>query len=467
MAKQWLFKGHDSAAISELARSASVDMVVAQLLYGREITNRDEISRFLEARFSDLREPELLPGIVDASQKIYAAVTAKTPITVYGDYDADGMTGTSILFNCLRLLGADVQYFVPNRLEDSYGLSCEAIEKLAQRGRKMLVSVDCGIGSIREAERCRELGIELIITDHHRMGETLPLASAIVHPAHPGHQYPFHGLCGAGVAFKLAWALCQHASQAKKVSIALRDFLLQATTLAAIGTVADVVPLLDENRLIVRHALKLMQEHAPLGLKALLKQTKLHEKNVLTAEDIAFTIAPRLNAAGRLGQAQLGIELMTTQDPKRAETLAEYIDRLNADRESLERSIVIAATKQAKEQFDIENDSALVLSAPGWHLGVIGVVASRLSEKFHRPVVIIGMDPIGQKPATGSARSQGIIDLHSTLELCREHLVSCGGHAAAAGLFLAVVCGQAAAVCLFLAVACGHAAAACLFLATA
>jgi len=434
MAKQWLFKGHDSAAIKELARSASVDMVVAQLLYGREITNRDEISRFLEARFSDLREPELLPGIVDASQRIYAAVTAKTPITVYGDYDADGMTGTSILFNCLRLLGADVQYFVPNRLEDSYGLSCDAIEKLAQRGRKMLVSVDCGIGSIREAERCRELGIELIITDHHRMGETLPLASAIVHPALPGHQYPFHGLCGAGVAFKLAWALCQHASQAKKVSIALRDFLLQATTLAAIGTVADVVPLLDENRLIVRHALKLMQEHAPLGLKALLKQTKLHEKKGLTAEDIAFTIAPRLNAAGRLGQAQLGIELMTTQDPKRAETLAEYIDRLNADRESLERSIVIAATKQAKEQFDIESDSALVLSAPGWHLGVIGVVASRLSEKFHRPVVIIGMDPIGQKPATGSARSQGIIDLHSTLELCREHLVSCGGHAAAAGL---------------------------------
>jgi single-stranded-DNA-specific exonuclease len=434
MAKQWLFKGHDSAAISELARSASVDMVVAQLLYGREITATDEISRFLEARFSDLREPELLPGIVDASRRIYAAVMAKTPITVYGDYDADGMTGTSILFNCLRLLGADVQYFVPNRLEDSYGLSCDAIEKLAQRGRKMLVSVDCGIGSIREAERCRELGIELIITDHHRMGETLPLACAIVHPALPGHEYPFHGLCGAGVAFKLAWALCQRASQAKKVSIALRDFLFQATTLAAIGTVADVVPLLDENRLIVRHALKLMQEHAPLGLKALLKQTKLHEKKVLTAEDIAFTIAPRLNAAGRLGQAQLGIELMTTQDPKRAETLAEYIDRLNADRESLERSIVIAATKQAKEQFDIENDSALVLSAPGWHLGVIGVVASRLSEKFHRPVVIIGMDPIGQKPATGSARSQGIIDLHSTLESCREHLVSCGGHAAAAGL---------------------------------
>ena len=434
MAKKWLFKGHDSAAILELANKSSVEPVVAQLLLNRGITEHLSIGTFLEARFADLREPELLPGVQVASERIYAAIQAKTPITVYGDYDADGMTGTSILFSCLRLLGAEVQYYVPNRLEDSYGLSCDSIQKLAQRGRKMIISVDCGIGSIQEAELCRELGIDLIITDHHRMSEQLPDALAIVHPALPGYDYPFHGLCGAGVAFKLAWALCQHASQAKKVSTALREFLFQATTLAALGTVADVVPLLDENRIIVRHALKLMQQYGPLGLKALIKQTKLDQKSILTAEDIAFTLAPRLNAAGRLGQAQLGIELLTTQDPQRAAVLAEYIDRLNGDRESLERSIVIAATKQAKEQFDIENDSAFVLAGSGWHLGVIGVVASRLSEKFHRPVVIIGMDSTGQKAATGSARSQGIIDLHATLEKCREHLVTCGGHAAAAGL---------------------------------
>ncbi|HUP79319.1 MAG TPA: single-stranded-DNA-specific exonuclease RecJ [Pirellula sp.] len=434
MAKQWLFKGHDSAAILELAKKSSVEPVVAQLLLNRGITQHHAIDAFLEARFSDLREPELLPGSQAASKRIYAAIQDKIPITVYGDYDADGMTGTSILFSCLRLLGAEVQYFVPNRLEDSYGLSCDSIQKLAQRGRKMIISVDCGIGSIKEAELCRELGIDLIITDHHRMSEQLPDALAIVHPALPGYNYPFHGLCGAGVAFKLAWAICQHASQAKKVSTALREFLVQATTLAAIGTVADVVPLLDENRIIVRHALKLMQQHGPLGLKALMKQTKLDQKSALTAEDIAFTLAPRLNAAGRLGQAQLGIELLTTQDPQRAAVLAEYVDRLNGDRESLERSIVIAATKQAKEQFDIENDSAFVLAGPGWHLGVIGVVASRLSEKFHRPVVIIGMDSTGQKPATGSARSQGIIDLHATFRLCHEHLLTCGGHAAAAGL---------------------------------
>ena len=434
MAKQWQFKGHDSAAILALAKQSSVEPVIAQLLLNRGITEHRSIDSFLEARFSDLREPDLLPGVLAASERIYAAVKDKTPITVYGDYDADGMTGTSILFSCLRLLGAEVQYYVPNRLEDSYGLSCDSIHKLAQRGRKMIISVDCGIGSIKEAELCRELAIDLIVTDHHRISEQLPDAVAIVHPALPGTDYPFHGLCGAGVAFKLAWAICQHASQAKKVSTALREFLFQATTLAALGTVADVVPLLDENRIIVRHALKLMQEHGPLGLKALIKQTKLDQKSSLSAEDIAFTLAPRLNAAGRLGQAQLGIELLTTQDPQRATVLAEYIDRLNGDRESLERSIVIAATKQAKEQFDIENDSAFVLAGHGWHLGVIGVVASRLSEKFHRPVVIIGMDSTGQKPATGSARSQGIIDLHATLQQCREHLLTCGGHAAAAGL---------------------------------
>jgi single-stranded-DNA-specific exonuclease len=434
MSKHWLFKGHDSAAILQLAKRAQLEPVVAQLLLNRGIIAQDSIDRFLEARFSDLREPDLLPGMLDASERIYAAITAKTPITIYGDYDADGMTGTAILFNCLRLLGADVQYFVPNRLEDSYGLSCDSIEKLAQRGRKMIISVDCGIGSMREAELCRELQVDLIITDHHKLSEQLPNACGIIHPALPGFDYPFHGLCGAAVAFKLAWAICQHASQAKKVTAALRDFLLQATTLAALGTVADVVPLLDENRIIVRHALKLMKEHSPLGLKALMLQTKLDQKNTLSAEDIAFTLAPRLNAAGRLGQAQLGVELLTTQDPKRAATLAEYIDRLNVDRESLERSVVIAATKQAKEQFDIENDSALVLAGPGWHLGVIGVVASRLSEKYHRPVVIIGMDSTGQKPATGSARSQGIIDLHATLQQCTDHLLSCGGHAAAAGL---------------------------------
>jgi single-stranded-DNA-specific exonuclease len=434
MAKQWIFKAHDAAAIADLAGSARIEPVIAQLLLGRGIVEPKLVSSFLESRFADLRDPDLLPGITEAAVRIVAAIESKTPITVYGDYDADGMTGASILFSCLRLLQADVQYFLPNRLEDSYGLSCESIRRLAALGRKLIVSVDCGIGSIDEAILCRELGLDLIVTDHHRIGETIPNATVVVHPALRGAAYPFHGLCGAGVAFKLAWAICQESCRAKKVSAPLREFLLQATTMAAIGTIADVVPLLDENRILVHHALKRIHECAPLGLRALIRQAKLADKATLSAEDIAFSIAPRLNAAGRLGQAQLGVELLTTQDASRAQALAEYIDRLNTDRESLERSVVLAASKQVKEQYSVEEDSALVLAAPGWHLGVIGVAASRLSEKFFRPVVVIGMDSTGQKHATGSARSQGIVDLYAILLQCQEHLVSCGGHAAAAGL---------------------------------
>jgi single-stranded-DNA-specific exonuclease len=434
MTKQWRYRGFDAAAIQHLAKTAGVETVVAQLLFQRGITDPGFIQTFLEPKFSELREPLLLPNMGLASERIYRAVQDRIPIVVYGDYDADGMCGTAILYNCLKMLRADVQYYIPNRLEDSYGLSCEALSKLHQRGRRLVISVDCGIGSVAEASHCRELGLELIVTDHHTIGETLPDASAIVHPALPDFGYPFHGLCGGGVAFKLAWALCQLDSQDKRVTPAHRQFLLESTCIAAIATVADVVPLVDENRIIVRSALKLLLQNAPLGLKALMERAKLHTKSSLAAEDIAFTLAPRLNAAGRLGQAQLGVELLTTQDPERAKALAEYLDRLNSDRESLERSVTLAATKQIKEQFDVENDPALVVHGAGWHLGVIGVVAGRLAEKFHRPVVVVGLDPLGQKPGTGSARSAGVVNLYEAFQDCREHLVSCGGHAAAAGL---------------------------------
>jgi single-stranded-DNA-specific exonuclease len=434
MAKKWIFRGVDMAASQALAERACTDLVVAQLLYQRGITDPEYITGFLDPKFSDLREPALLPNLSMAAERIYRAVIDKTPITIYGDYDADGMCGTAILFNGLKLLGADVQYYIPNRLEDAYGLSCQSLEKLAERGRKLVVSVDCGIASVKEAERCRELGIELIVTDHHTIGTQLPSATHIVHPALPGHGYPFHGLCGAAVAFKLAWGICQLASQSNKVNEAQRTYLLEATCLAAVATIADVVPLLDENRILVKSALKLMLQQPPLGLSELIKQSGLSQTSMLTAENIAFKIAPRINAAGRLGQAQLGVELLTTRDPERAKTLAEYLGRLNEDRDSLERSVTLAATKQLKEQFDADQDSAFVLSGAGWHLGVIGVVAGRIADKYHRPTVMIGLDPMGQKPGTGSARSQGIVDLHAVLCECRDHLISCGGHAAAAGL---------------------------------
>lgn len=434
MPKRWVFRGHDSKDFLLLAQRAGIDPIVSQLLSGRGITDPLQARSFLEARFADLRDPSLLPGIDAACDRILKGIRDREPIAVYGDYDADGMTATAILLQCLELLGADVTYFVPNRLEDNYGLNSEAIERLAQRGRRLIISVDCGISAVEEAQRCKDLGVDLIITDHHRCGDRLPEAVSIVHPGLPGTEYPFPGLCGAGVAFKLAWRLCQLVANSQRVDETQRAFLMSAMGLAALGTVADVVPLVDENRILVRNALPYLQKLAPLGLKAVLKLTGLDTKSALSAEDLAFTLSPRLNAAGRLGQAQLGVELLTTRDPQRADMLAQYLDRLNSDRESLERSMALAASKQAREQYDLTSEPALVLHSPGWHVGVIGIVASRLAEKFQRPVVIISSDPTGQKHATGSGRSAGMVDLHEAFQACREHLIGCGGHAAAAGL---------------------------------
>ncbi len=434
MQRRWRWIPSDTRALDDLMKAANVSAIVAQMLLARGVHETNSISAFLDPKLTDLRDPELLPGLTSAADKLFAAVTARRSIVVYGDYDADGMTATAILVSCLRMLNADVTYYVPNRLEDGYGLSSEALRKLAERGKQTIVSVDCGIGSVEEAETCLELGLELIITDHHQIGERLPNAAAIVHPMLPGTSYPFHGLCGAGVAFKLAWALCQRHSNSSRVTPELREFLMQAIGFAAIGTIADVVPLLDENRALVKHGLNSLHKRPSIGLQRLLKVAKLGEKSEITSENVAFGIAPRLNAAGRLGQAQLAVELMTTVDPARAEALAVYLDKLNGDRDTLERSVQLAASKQAKEQFDLENDPALVLAGPGWHLGVIGIVAGRLAEKYHRPTIVIAMDPIGKKPATGSARSAGCVNLHATLESCRDHLVSYGGHAAAAGL---------------------------------
>lgn len=434
MAKRWRFLQHDADRIAALESCAGISPILAQLLLGRGITHPDEVQAFLDVKLTGLRDPELLPGVREAADRVYAAITARRRICIYGDYDADGMTATALLFNCLRLLGADVGYHVPNRLDEGYGLNDEALRRLASHGTSMVISVDCGIGSIAQALTARDAGLELIITDHHQFGDRLPEAAAVVHPRLPGSLYPFGGLCGAGVAFKLAWALCQRASNAQRVSPPMREFLLSAMGLAALGTVADVVPLLDENRILVHHGLTSLRQSTLTGVAALLEVTALNKKAYLASEDVGFTLAPRLNAAGRLGQAQLGVELLTTQSADRAKALAEYIHQLNSSRESLERSIYLAANKMVKERFDPGHDPAFVLAGVGWHQGVIGIVAGRLAEKYHRPVVMISLDSVGSRPATGSARSPCGVDLCAALGACSEHLMGYGGHAAAAGL---------------------------------
>lgn len=434
MNKLWRFRPHDRDCIARLQRATGLPAVVVQLLACRGLDDPEAARSFIDAKLAGLRDPLELPGCQAAVERIMAAVERREAIAIYGDYDVDGVAATSIIWLCLKLLGANVSYYIPHRMEEGYGLNAEALSQLAQQGAKLVITVDCGVTAVDEVRHAASLGVDVVITDHHQMKPELPQGCPIVHPALPGTDYPFHGLSGAGVAFKLAWALCKCASRSAKVSPPMRDFLLQATALAALGTVADVVPLVDENRIIVRHGLRSLRERPTVGLAALMKVAQQDRKPELSAEDIAFGLAPRLNAAGRLGQAQLAVELLVTDSPVRAQSLAEYINELNSSRQSLERSIYLRAHKQAQEEFNPADDAALVLADHGWHPGVIGIVAGRVAEKFHRPVVMISFDELGVKPGVGSARSIPGFDLHAALTACAEHLVSYGGHRAAAGL---------------------------------
>jgi single-stranded-DNA-specific exonuclease len=455
MTKRWRIHAHDPDCIASLQRAVEIPAVVAQLLICRGITDPQRARSFLDPRLSDLRDPEALPGCREAARLVHQAVRQQRRIVVYGDYDVDGMAGTAILYLCLRLLGAEASYYIPHRIDEGYGLHNEAVQSWASRAG-LMITVDCGISSVQQADLARQLGLELIVTDHHEPGAELPACAAIVHPRLPGSDYPFGSLSGSGVAFKLAWAICQQASGAQKVSPRMKDFLVQAVGLAALGTVADVVPLLDENRVLVHHGLESLARCPTLGLATLCQVAKVQPRREpggrggaspgrvppavspavvrLDSDDVAFALAPRLNAAGRLGQPQLAVELLVTDRPERARELAQYIDQLNASRQTLERSIQLAAAKQIKERFDPAEDAALVLAERGWHPGVIGIVAGRLAEKHHRPVVLIAWDALGARPGIGSARSIPGFDLHAALASCGEHLAAHGGHAAAAGL---------------------------------
>ncbi|QDT42969.1 Single-stranded-DNA-specific exonuclease RecJ [Gimesia alba] len=434
MTQKWRFAPHDESQIRGLSSEMRISPLLAQVLIARGLRDALSARSFIDARMSELLEPCSMPGVEQAAERIIAALNEKRRITIYGDYDVDGMTATSILLQCITLANGQCDYFIPNRLDDGYGLNCDAVRELYEEDpQRLLITVDCGITSVKEAALAKELGLELIITDHHQMGEAFPDADCLVHPRLPDSNYEFPHLCGAGVALKLAWAVCQKLGDGQKASPKMREYLKCAVGLAAIGTIADVVPLLGENRILVRYGLGALAELAPLGLQELMKVAEIKSGQTLDTEDIGFALAPRLNAAGRLGQARLAVELLTTNNQDRATQLAAYLDELNKNRRTVERRILKQAREMVEENEEWNDHPTLVLAHQDWHPGVIGIVANRVAEHFEKPTVLIALDA-NSRTGQGSARSFAGFDLHAGFSSCAAHLIRYGGHQAAAGL---------------------------------
>lgn len=439
--RTWRLLPHDRPKAERLARVLQLSPLVAQLLLNRGIDAPEPARRFLDAPISGLHPPRLLPGLDEAVERISRAVEARQRICVYGDYDVDGVTGSAILLQMLRLLGAKPDLYLPHRLTEGYGLNREALRQIAANGNQLVITVDCGIASLAEAEEARRLGLQLIITDHHEMKAELPAADVLVHPRLPGSGYPFGGLCGAGVALKLAWGLAMRKCGGERVSEIYREALLEAVGLAALGVIADVVPLQDENRILVRYGLDRLARRPPAGILALCEAAQL-DPTALRAADIGYKIAPRINAAGRLGQAQVAVELLTTGRRERAVDLARHLERLNADRQKLERETVQRA-KQLVESERRDHDPALILASADWHGGIVGIVAGRLAELYGRPALMVTLpkalaaeDGEPARVATGSGRSIAGVALHEALTACGDLLLGHGGHEAAAGFRL-------------------------------
>ena len=427
--KQWVIRPADSRA-AQLAKSLKVSPLLAQVLINRGVTDAQAGSVFLRPRLNQLIAPEKMPGVEKAIPFIKQAVKNKEKITVYGDYDVDGITGVAILWQILTLLGADVDYYIPHRIDEGYGLNEEAIQSLADSGTKLLVTVDCGATAFESARLAGQLGLKLVITDHHQPDAELPKAVAVVHPA-LDVSYPNQDSSGSMVAFKLAWARANQVKIGAKLEPLLREFMINATTLAAMGTVADVMDLRGENRILTSYGLKSLPHCQLCGIQALIESASLTGQG-LDSFHIGFRLAPLLNAAGRMGHARLAVELITTDSPVRATQIAEYLKEQNVQRRQCERRILKQACQMIVEQgLNHPDQKSIVLASPDWHTGVIGIVASRIVDKYHRPTILINSQA---DIAQGSARSIPGFDILNAISKCSELLASFGGHKMASGV---------------------------------
>src|SRR4051795_1988572 len=420
---------YDYGEVRRLAAELSLAEPVAVTLVRRGYRTVDAARRFLEAR--EEHHPLEFDGMEEVCGRILSIARDKGRITVHGDYDVDGVTSTAILVSTLRSLRAECDWLIPDRLADGYGLTMGSVEKLRSRGTDLVITVDCGIGSVEEVAAARAAGIDVVVTDHHLPGDELP-DCPIVHPI--VSEYPFEGLCAAGVAHKLAIALCDAAGRGVVETVAgRRHFCDRNLDLVALATVADMVPLVGENRRLVREGLRLLRDGPRVGLRALMAVASV-DPETIDAGALGFRLAPRINAAGRLYRADAGVELMLTDDSDRAASIAAELDKANAERRFTERKAVEGA-ERARSALPpkLADAPALVLAGEDWHPGVVGIAASRLAERHFKPTILLSID--GDR-AKGSARSIPGFDLVAALAATAEHLTRYGGHRAAAGLEL-------------------------------
>jgi len=439
--KRWNMPQVDAEAARRLADRLNTSPLLAQVLLNRGLSDVESCQGFLRPSLKSLHEPAGLPNLQIAAGRIAQAIRDGRQIVIYGDYDVDGITATSILWHAITVLGGKVSYYIPHRIEEGYGLNAEAIAQICDQGAGLIVTVDCGITARGPAQVAAERGVDLIITDHHEWHERaddngvrvadLPVCHSIVHPRLGGSDYPNPYLCGAGVAFKVAWGIGQAMSNSAKVDDSFRAFLMEATALAALGTIADVVPLVGENRILAYFGLGGLKQSKLHGLQALIESAGLSGQK-LDSYHVGFLLAPRLNACGRMGHARLAVQMLTDADRAKSLEIAQYLETQNRQRQQIERKILEEALGQIQSRGqDPQESRSIVLGSPNWQPGVIGIVASRLVDRFNRPAIMVAMtNGHGQ----GSGRSIAGFHLSRALEACHEYLEAYGGHEMAAGL---------------------------------
>lgn len=429
MEKEWItppgLSADEKLHLSEVSEALKCPPMISELLFRQGLKTEQEIRDFFTPRLEHQHDPFLFEDMDKAVTRILKAIDNHERITIYGDYDVDGTTATALLLLGLRKLGADIDFYIPHRMIDGYGLSLGSLDQLKENGSSLIISVDCGVNALEEIAAINAMGMEIIITDHHNPKEELPQALATINPKLPHTGYPFPHLAGVGVAFKLLMAIYQ------RLGIQTDESTLKYLDLVAVGTIADIVPLTGENRVFASIGLQHLIDKKNLGLNALIQIAGMNHKT-LDTNDIVFGIAPRINAAGRMGSAALAVELLISCEEKQSDELAEVIERQNSLRQQLDQRTFHEACEIIDKKYkDLANTPCMVISSDDWHPGVIGIVASKLVEKYYRPVIMISFK---EGFGSGSGRSMGDFDLFSALKATEHNLHSFGGHKYAVGL---------------------------------